>query len=86
MVREYDDYADWLLAQRGTGLKPPFPKLLLDTSVYIDALQGRLPDYTEIALRTVEWTPKLRQGNKTHFSANGELCHGSESTEVHAGI
>lgn len=32
-------------------LKPPFPKLLLDTTVYIDALQGRLPDYTEIALR-----------------------------------
>lgn len=35
-----------------SGLKPPFPKLLLDTTVYIDALQGRLPDYTEIALRT----------------------------------
>jgi predicted nucleic acid-binding protein len=33
-------------------LKPPFPKLLLDTTVYIDALQGRLPDYAEIALRT----------------------------------
>jgi choline dehydrogenase len=34
----------------------------------------------------VEWTPKMRQANKTHFSANGELCHGSESTEVHAGV
>ena len=34
----------------------------------------------------VEWTPKLRQANKTHFSANGEWCHGSESTEVHAGV
>jgi len=34
------------------NLKPPFPKLLLDTTVYIDALQGRLPDDTEIALRT----------------------------------
>lgn len=32
-------------------LKPPFPKLLLDTTVYIDALQGRLPDDVEIALR-----------------------------------
>jgi predicted nucleic acid-binding protein len=32
-------------------LKAPFPKLLLDTTVYIDALQGRLPDYTEVALR-----------------------------------
>jgi len=33
------------------NLRPPFPKLLLDTTVYIDALQGRLPDDTEIALR-----------------------------------
>jgi len=33
------------------GLKPPFPKFLLDTTVYIDALQGRLPDEAEIALR-----------------------------------
>jgi len=33
------------------SLKPPFPKLLLDTTVYIDALQGRLPDDVEIALR-----------------------------------
>ena len=35
-----------------SSLKPPFPKLLLDTTVYIDALQGRLPDDAEIALRT----------------------------------
>ena len=34
------------------NLKPPFPKLLLDTTVYIDALQGRIPDNIEIALRT----------------------------------
>jgi predicted nucleic acid-binding protein len=32
-------------------LKPPFPKLLLDTTVYIDTLQGRLPDYADVALR-----------------------------------
>jgi predicted nucleic acid-binding protein len=32
-------------------LKPPLPKLLLDTTVYIDALQGRLPDDAEVALR-----------------------------------
>ena len=32
-------------------LKPPFPKLLLDTTVYIDVLQGRLPGYAEVALR-----------------------------------
>jgi predicted nucleic acid-binding protein len=35
-----------------TDIKPPFPKLLLDTTVYIDALQGRLPDGAEIALRS----------------------------------
>ena len=34
------------------SLKPPFPKLLLDATVYIDALQARLPAYTEVALRT----------------------------------
>jgi predicted nucleic acid-binding protein len=34
-----------------SSLRPPFPKLLLDTTVYIDALQGRLPEYAEIALR-----------------------------------
>jgi predicted nucleic acid-binding protein len=33
------------------SLKPPFPKLLLDTTVYVDALQGRLPKSVEIALR-----------------------------------
>ena len=31
--------------------KHPLPKLLLDTTVYIDALQGRLPETVEIALR-----------------------------------
>jgi predicted nucleic acid-binding protein len=34
------------------SLKPPLSKLLLDTTVYIDALQGRLPDDMEVALRT----------------------------------
>ena len=33
------------------NLKPPFPKLLLDTTVYIDALQGNLPEYAGIVLR-----------------------------------
>lgn len=31
--------------------KPPYPKLLLDTTVYIDGLQGTLPDKVEVALR-----------------------------------
>jgi len=34
-----------------SSLKPPLPKLLLDTTVYIDALQGRLGADTEIVLR-----------------------------------
>jgi hypothetical protein len=40
----------------------------------------------QVRFLRLEWTPKMRQANKTHFSANGELCHGSESTEVHAGV
>jgi len=32
-------------------LKPPFPKLLLDTTVYVDLLQNRLPAEADIALR-----------------------------------
>ena len=35
-----------------SSLKPPFPKFLLDTTVYIDALQGRLPVSVQIALRS----------------------------------
>ena len=35
-----------------SSLNPPFPKLLLDTCVYIDALQGRLPQIVEVALRS----------------------------------
>jgi predicted nucleic acid-binding protein len=35
-----------------SNLKPPLPKLLLDTTLYIDALQGRLPENVEIALRS----------------------------------
>ena len=49
-------------------------------------LSSLLDEPTAIQAIRVEWTPKLRQANKTHFSANGEWCHGSESTEVHAGV
>ena len=34
-----------------SSLKPPFPKLLLDTTVYIDVLQGKLPNSVKITLR-----------------------------------
>ncbi len=45
------EYRDRIQLRFLPSLKPPFPKLLLDTTVYIDALQGNLPDYVEIALR-----------------------------------
>lgn len=32
-------------------LKPPLPKLLLDTTVYVDTLQSKLPQDVEFALR-----------------------------------
>jgi predicted nucleic acid-binding protein len=35
-------------------LKRSFPKLLLDTTVYIDELQGRFPRHAEVALHTSE--------------------------------
>ncbi len=37
-----------------SDLRRPFPKLLLDTTVYIDGLQGRLPQEVEVALRLTE--------------------------------
>jgi predicted nucleic acid-binding protein len=45
----YRDHSELQFLQ---DFKPPYPKLLLDTTVYIDALQGRLPDLVDIALRT----------------------------------
>ena len=35
-------------------LRRPLPKLLLDTTVYIDELQGRLPQEIEVSLRLTE--------------------------------
>ena len=37
-----------------SGLPHPLPKLLLDTTVYIDELQGRLPQDAELSLRLAE--------------------------------
>jgi hypothetical protein len=34
----------------------------------------------------LDLSPKLRQTVKTHFSLNGELSHGSRTTEVHEGV
>lgn len=46
------EYRDHTHLRFLSDLKPPLPKLLLDTTVYIDALQGKLPVNMEIALRT----------------------------------
>jgi predicted nucleic acid-binding protein len=35
-----------------SSAKPPLPKLLLDTTVYIDTLQGTIPDEVAIALQS----------------------------------
>lgn len=35
-------------------LRPPFPKLLLDTTVYIDTLQGVQPQEVDLALRSAD--------------------------------
>lgn len=44
-------YRDRSLLPFLTNLKPPFPKFLLDTTVYIDLLQNRLPVEVDVALR-----------------------------------
>jgi predicted nucleic acid-binding protein len=36
--------------------QPPFPNFLLDTTVYVDALQNRLPEEADVALRaSIVW-------------------------------
>jgi len=34
----------------------------------------------------MDLSAKVRQTVKTHFSSNGELSHGSNTTEVHEGV
>lgn len=47
-------------------MQRPFPKLLLDTTVYIDELQGRLPRDVEISLRLAElWHSTVTEAELT---------------------
>ena len=47
-------------------LRRPFPKLLLDTTVYIDELQGRLPQEVEVSLRLTEiWHSTVTEAELT---------------------
>jgi predicted nucleic acid-binding protein len=73
-------------------LKPPFPKLLLDTTVYIDTLQGRLPDYAEVALRTASlWHSTVTEAelaavagrlNPTHPETPGVIAQVAASIDL----
>lgn len=56
-----------------SGLRPPYPKLLLDTTVYIDALQGRLPEQAAILLRAADlWHSTVTEAE---LSALSGLLH-----------
>jgi predicted nucleic acid-binding protein len=47
-------------------LQRPFPKLLLDTTVYVDELQGTLPREVEISLRLTEmWHSTVTESELT---------------------
>ena len=78
-----------------SSLKPPFPKLLLDTTVYIDALQGRLPDDAEIALRTASlWHSSVTEAelaalagllDPAHPETAGVIAKVADSVELRPG-
>jgi predicted nucleic acid-binding protein len=64
-------------------LERPFPKLLLDTTVYIDELQGKLPRDVEIALRLTEvWHSTVTEGELTALSGLLRPAHPGTRTAV----
>ena len=63
-------------------LKLPFPKLLLDTTVYIDELQGRLPQEVEATLRMSElWHSAVTEAE---LSALAGLLNPAHPDTAHA--
>jgi predicted nucleic acid-binding protein len=57
-------------------LERPFPKLLLDTTVYIDELQGGLPRSAETALRTSElWHSTVTEAELTALTGLLDPSH-----------
>jgi hypothetical protein len=52
--------------------------------VEINEDKSRMIDLTDG--KCLELSPRLRQTVKAHFSLNGELSHGSSTTEVHEGV
>ena len=66
-----------------SSLKPPLPMLLLDTTVYIDALQGRLPDDIEIALRTGSlWHSSVTEAELAALSGLLDPTHPGTSNAI----
>jgi len=59
-----------------SSIRPPFPKLLLDTTVYIDGLQGRLPDHAEIILRAGSlWHSPVTEAEMAALAGLLDLAH-----------
>ena len=64
-------------------LKPPFPKLLLDTTVYIDALQGRLPESVETVLRAGSlWHSSVTEAELAAISGLLDPMHPKTPTAI----
>jgi predicted nucleic acid-binding protein len=54
----------------------PFPKLLLDTTVYIDELQGKLPRDIEVSLRLTEiWHSTVTEAELTALAGLLDPAH-----------
>jgi len=73
--------------ERGRGLAWAIEDIFTEVTfaiAVIAALIGYL--VFEFLRKRLDLSPKLRQTVKTHFSLNGELSHGSSTTEVHEGI
>jgi predicted nucleic acid-binding protein len=57
-------------------LERPLPKLLLDTTVYIDELQGRLPRDVEVSLRLTEvWHSTVTEAELTALAGILDPVH-----------
>ncbi len=64
-------------------LSRPFPKLLLDTTVYIDELQGRLPKHVEVSLRLTElWHSTVTEAELTALAGLLSPTHPDTSQAV----
>jgi predicted nucleic acid-binding protein len=78
------DYRDRTQLRFLPNLKPPFPKLLLDTTVYIDALQGNLPDYVEIALRAGSlWHSTVTEAELAALTGLLDPKHPNTASAIH---